>query len=109
MSMSSLRHPQPRPSPPRHPTKTIPIVFATHADPGGVGHAESLPRPGGNITGFADIQTDIAAKRLELLKETLPHATKFGVLWNTTAPSYRPFLQAAEAAGRIEFLSIGVK
>jgi putative ABC transport system substrate-binding protein len=95
----------------RHATKTIPIVFATHADPVGVGHAESLPRPGGNITGLADIQTDIAAKRLELLKETLPHATKFGVLWSTTAPSYRPFLQAAEAAGPklgIEFLSIGV-
>src|SRR5437588_241830 len=64
----------------RHATKTIPIVFATHADPVGVGHTESLPRPGGNITGLADIQTDIAAKRLELLKETLPHATKFGVL-----------------------------
>src|SRR4051812_32073594 len=63
------------------------------------------------ITGLADIQTDITAKRLELLKETLPHATKFGVLWSTTAPSYRPFLQTAEAAGPklgVEFISIGV-
>ena len=50
----------------RQVTKTIPIVFATHADPVGLGHVASLPRPGGNITGLADVQTDLAAKRLEL-------------------------------------------
>src|SRR5205823_5944311 len=44
-------------------------------------------------------------KRLELLKETLPHATRFGVLWSPTAPSYRPVLQAAEAAS----LKLGVQ
>jgi putative ABC transport system substrate-binding protein len=84
--------------PARRATNTIPIVFATHADPVGLGHVASLARPGGNITGLAVMQPDITAKRLEILKETVPQATRFGVLWDRTAPSYRPFLQAAEAA-----------
>ncbi len=84
--------------PARRATSTIPIVFATHADPGGVGHVASLARPGGNMTGLAVMQPDITAKRLEILKETVPQATRFGVLWDRTAPSYRPVLDAAEAA-----------
>jgi putative ABC transport system substrate-binding protein len=79
-------------------TSTIPIVFATHADPVGLGHVASLPRPGGNITGLSVQLTETTAKQLEILKETVPHATRIGVLWSPTAPSYRPFLQAAEAA-----------
>jgi putative ABC transport system substrate-binding protein len=84
--------------PARRATSTIPIVFAAHADPVGVGHVSSLARPGGNMTGLADIQPVITAKRLEILKQTLPQATRFGVLWSPTAPSYRPVLDAAEAA-----------
>src|SRR6266545_6867112 len=83
----------------RHVTKTIPIVFATHADPVGLGHVASLPRPGGNITGLADVQTDLAARRLEILKEVVPHATRFAVFFNPTAPSHAPVLQAVEVAG----------
>jgi hypothetical protein len=49
--------------PARRATNTIPIVFATHADPVGVGHVSSLARPGGNMTGLADIQPDITPKR----------------------------------------------
>jgi putative ABC transport system substrate-binding protein len=79
-------------------TKTIPIVFATHADPVSVGHVASLARPGGNVTGLADLQPDTATKRLEIFKEALPHATRFGVLWSATAPSHRPILQAVEPA-----------
>jgi putative ABC transport system substrate-binding protein len=82
--------------PARRATSTIPIVFATHADPVGVGHVSSLARPGGNMTGLADIQTVITPKRMEILKETVPRATRFGVLWTPTAPSGRPFVQAAE-------------
>jgi putative ABC transport system substrate-binding protein len=51
--------------PARRATDTIPIVFATHADPEGAGHVASLARPGGNMTGLADIQTVITPKRLE--------------------------------------------
>jgi len=84
--------------PARRATSTIPIVFATHADPVGVGHVASLARPGGNMTGLADIQAMTTPKRLEILKETLPQANRFGVLWSPTAPSYRPVLDAAETA-----------
>ena len=48
--------------PTRRATKTIPIVFATHADPVGLGHVASLARPGGNITGLTIILTDLVAK-----------------------------------------------
>ena len=80
-------------------TNTIPIVFATHADPVGIGHVASLPRPGGNITGLSVVQIELTEKAVEILKETVPHATKFGVLWTPTAPSGRPTLQAAQSAG----------
>jgi putative ABC transport system substrate-binding protein len=83
----------------RRLTTTIPIVFATHSDPVGLGHVASLARPGGNITGLADVQPDLAAKRLELLQEVVPHATRFGVFWSPTAPSHAPVLQAVEVAG----------
>jgi putative ABC transport system substrate-binding protein len=84
--------------PARRATNTIPIVFAVHADPVGVGHVSSLARPGGNMTGLAMLQTGLTEKRLELLKAAVPQATRFGVLWDRTAPSYRPFLEAAEGA-----------
>jgi ABC-type uncharacterized transport system substrate-binding protein len=83
----------------RHLTTTIPIVFAAHADPVGLGHVVSLPRPGGNITGLADMQTDLAAKRLELLQEVVPHATRFGVFFSPTAPTHAPVVQAVAVAG----------
>jgi putative ABC transport system substrate-binding protein len=63
----------------RAATTTIPIVFATHADPVGLGHVESLPRPGGNITGLTVVQTDLTAKALEIFEEALPQATRIGV------------------------------
>jgi len=80
-------------------TKTIPIVFATHADPITLGHVASLARPGGNVTGLSIQMTDITAKEFEILKEIVPHATRFGVLFTPTAPSHAPFLQTADATG----------
>jgi putative tryptophan/tyrosine transport system substrate-binding protein len=82
----------------RQATKAIPIVFATHADPVGLGHVSSLPRPGGNITGLSGLGSDLAAKALEIFKEALPHATRFGAFWSPSAPWHRDFLQAAEVA-----------
>src|SRR6266516_5199014 len=83
----------------RQATKTIPIVFALHADPVGLGHVASLARPGGNITVLTIILTDLVAKQLEVLKEAVPQATRIGVLFSPTAPSHRPALQAVETAG----------
>lgn len=85
--------------PARQATKTIPIVFAQHADPVGVGHVASLARPGGNVTGVSMTLTEIAAKGLETLKETIPHATRIGLLWNPTTPSHRYVVKAVEDAG----------
>jgi len=84
----------------RKATTTIPIVFATHADPVGLGHVESLSRPGGNITGLTMVLTDLVSKELEILKETVPNATRFGVMFSPNAPSHRPALEALETAGK---------
>jgi putative ABC transport system substrate-binding protein len=85
--------------PARRATQTIPIVFALHADPVGLGHVASLARPGGNITGLSMVHTAIAEKGLEILKQTVPHASRIGVLWNPTTPSAPHVLKAVEAAG----------
>ena len=59
-----------------------PIVMTTHADPVGAGVIASLARPGGNITGFTDGHADLGPKRLELLKEAVPSASRVGALFN---------------------------
>jgi putative tryptophan/tyrosine transport system substrate-binding protein len=86
--------------PARQATRTIPIVFATHADPVGVGHVASLARPGGNITGLSMLLTDLVAKELEILTEVVPQVTRVGVLWNPTTPSHSPAVKAVEVAGQ---------
>src|SRR5262249_35320883 len=63
-------------------TKTIPIVFVTASDPVGAGFVPSLSRPDGNVTGATLIGTELVAKRLELLHELLPGATRIAVLVN---------------------------
>jgi putative ABC transport system substrate-binding protein len=83
----------------RKATSTIPIVFAVHADPVGLGHVASLSHPGGNITGMSMLLTELAAKRLEVMTETVPQARRIGILWNPTTPSHPRALQAIEAAG----------
>jgi putative tryptophan/tyrosine transport system substrate-binding protein len=66
----------------KNATKTIPIVFIDVTDPIAAGLVDSLPRPGGNITGFTTIASVLAGKRLELLKETIPKLSRVAVLWN---------------------------
>jgi putative ABC transport system substrate-binding protein len=83
----------------RQATKTIPIVFATHADPVGIGHVESLAHPGGNITGLTILLTDLVAKELEIFKEAVPQSTRIGILWNPTTPSHQRAVPAVQAAG----------
>jgi putative ABC transport system substrate-binding protein len=82
--------------PARQATQTIPIVFAQHADPVGVGHVESLAHPGGNITGISMVLTEFSAKALEIFKDAVPHASHVGVLWNPTTPSHVQVLKAVQ-------------
>jgi putative ABC transport system substrate-binding protein len=96
----------------RRATKTIPIVFATHADPVGLGDVASLARPGGNITGLSSPLTDYVAKQLEIMKQALPHVKRIGVLLTLTAPSHRPASQALEAGAQqlgVHLLAVPVR
>ena len=61
-------------------THTVPIVFATVADPVGAGFVESLARPGGNATGFTMFEYSMSGKWLELLKQIAPGVTRVAVL-----------------------------
>ena len=67
-------------------TSTLPIVFTQSADPVGTGLVASLARPGGNVTGLTNSAKDLSAKRLQLLKETVPGLSSVAVLWNPTSP-----------------------
>ncbi len=80
-------------------TSTIPVVMVGAADPVRQGFAQSLGRPGGNLTGVSIQMVETTGKRLELLKELVPGAAPVGVLWDPRSAS-RPSWQAAEAAAR---------
>jgi len=79
-------------------TTTIPIVFGFAADPVRSGIVVSLARPGGNITGWTNLGLELTEKYLELLKQAVPQATRFGVFWNPTNPVHEPQLKVMEAA-----------
>src|SRR5947208_6521192 len=68
-------------------TSVIPIVFAAAGDPVGTGLVASLARPGGNITGLSVQQPDLAAKRLELLREVVPGLRRLAILANVGGPA----------------------
>jgi putative ABC transport system substrate-binding protein len=76
----------------------IPIVIIA-ADAVGLGLVSSLARPGGNITGLTDLTTELSAKRLEILKETLPRLAEVLVLWNADNPGAARTSAETEAAG----------
>jgi putative ABC transport system substrate-binding protein len=73
-------------------TTTIPIVCAVVGDALGSGIVSSLARPGGNVTGLTFFNPELAAKRLELLKEALPAVTDVGILLNLANPINDPIL-----------------
>jgi len=82
-------------------TKTIPIVFVTASDPVGAGFVPSLGRPEGNVTGLTLIGTELVAKRMELLHEVLPSATRIAVLVNPNNPGLmQDNIKQSEAALR---------
>jgi putative ABC transport system substrate-binding protein len=79
-------------------TSTIPIVFNSGVDPVQIGLVASLNRPGGNITGAANMMTDVAAKRLDLLHRLVPQATRIAVL-SVPSASYTEAMIADLRAG----------
>jgi putative ABC transport system substrate-binding protein len=82
-------------------TRAIPIVFTTGADPVARGLVASLNRPGGNVTGATFLGSELVAKKLELLHETMPNATKIAVLVNPNNPVIsQDAIQGAQTAAR---------
>ncbi len=97
-------------------TRTIPIVFAGISDPVGAGFAASLPRPGGNLTGFVNMEAAMSGKWLELLTEIAPGVNRVAAMFNPdTSPGrgsyYLPSFEAARrkaAAGPPGALGMGM-
>lgn len=81
-------------------TATIPIIFATGADPVDLGLVSNFNRPGGNITGVTFVSNTLGAKRLDLLRELVPSATIFGLLVNPGNPTSELQIRDAQAAAR---------
>jgi putative ABC transport system substrate-binding protein len=82
----------------RKATTEIPIVMIAAGDLSKSGFVASLSRPGFNVTGMTFLSPELAPKRLQLLREAVPRATKIGVLWNPDNPGSRADLEAAQAA-----------
>ena len=81
-------------------TSIIPIVFAAAGDPVGTGLVASLARPGGNVTGLSLQQTDVAAKRIELLREVVPGLRRLAILGNVGGPAALLDMREVQAAAR---------
>lgn len=81
-------------------TTSIPIVLAMVGDAEGIGLIDSLARPGGNVTGVTDPSVELSAKRLEVLKEAIPKATRIAVLWNADDRGMTLRYQNVEKAAR---------
>ncbi len=80
-------------------TRTVPLVFLMVSDPVGSGFVESLPRPGGNITGFINLEASLVEKWIELLKEIAPEVVRVAVMFNPqTAPYAEYYMQPLRAA-----------
>jgi ABC-type uncharacterized transport system substrate-binding protein len=87
-------------------TSTIPIVFLHGDDPVRLGLVASFNRPGGNVTGIAILSGELAAKRLELLRELVPRARDIAVLINSAWPTSVRFQADAEAAAPVMGLAL---
>jgi putative ABC transport system substrate-binding protein len=81
-------------------TKVVPIVFAAAGDPVGTGLVKSLARPGGNLTGLSIQQTDLAGKRLQILREMVPNLRVLAVLANPGSPNVALEMREARTEAR---------
>ena len=81
-------------------TTTIPIVFAAAGDPVRTGLVSSLARPGGNVTGLSNLQTDLGGRRLELLSEVVSGLKRVAILGNVDSPLITLEMEGVEAAAK---------
>jgi putative tryptophan/tyrosine transport system substrate-binding protein len=88
-------------------TSIVPIVFALAPDPVGAGFVDSLARPGGNITGLSTVQTDVAPKRLEFLREVVPGLRRLAIMANVGYPGAVLEMGEVQAAARTLGLEVG--
>lgn len=91
-------------------TSTLPIVVVVSNDPVQAGLVASLSRPGGNVTGLTFLLSDLAAKRLEMLRQIAPKIARVGILWNPdhTDPDFRETQAAAPKLG-VDIVSLEVR
>jgi putative tryptophan/tyrosine transport system substrate-binding protein len=87
-------------------TSTIPIVVVVPGDADATGLVASLARPGGNITGISDPATELTAKRLGLLKEAVPSATRVAVMWNSNDRAMTLRYGEVEKAARVLHVTV---
>jgi putative tryptophan/tyrosine transport system substrate-binding protein len=78
--------------------RTLPVVFSSGTDPVALGLVSSLSRPGGNVTGITSLNAEVAAKRLGLLRELVPVATRYFTLIKPDSELAAPFLKDLESA-----------
>ena len=90
----------------RQATKTTPIVLTTGADLVKSGLAESLAKPGGNVTGLSVIEEDLSGKRLDILKEAFPKMNRVAYLWNPSAVLANPSFDQAKAIAQAVALQL---
>ncbi len=96
----------------QHATRTIPIVFPIAGDPVGLGLVASLARPGGNVTGVANLAPELSGKRLELLNEIVPELSRVAYLWVPSVPAEASSKRHADAAAQalgLHLLAIAVE
>ena len=86
--------------------KDVPIVCSGAGDPVATGLAQSLARPGGNLTGVTELATELSAKRLEILKEAVPHLKTVAMLFNAADLGMTLRSRAAEAAAKVLDVSV---
>ena len=93
-------------------TRAIPIVMAAAGDPVALGLVESLGRPGGNVTGLSQMISELAGKRLAMLKEMVPKLSRVAVLWNPQSQSSQLYWKELQLPARplgVELHSLEVR
>jgi putative tryptophan/tyrosine transport system substrate-binding protein len=84
----------------RAATSTIPVVMTNVGDPVGSGIVASLARPGGNVTGLSLLDAELDGKRIELLKEAVPHLSRLAILWSANDPGMTLAFGRVETAAK---------